>query len=98
MHNAPAGYWSIATRSMAPSTSLCAYDGSFVAGLLEACALARARGEAVLLIAYDAPYPEPLRAKRPVPDAFGAALLLSPAAGAGSLAMIELSLGGSSCT
>ena len=35
-----------------------------------------------------------VRAKRPVPDAFGAALLLSPAAGAGSLAMIELSLGG----
>ena len=93
VHNAPAGYWSIATRSMAPSTSLCAYDGSFVAGLLEASALARARGEAVLLIAYDAPYPEPLRAKRPVPDVFGAALLLSPAASAGSLAALELSLG-----
>ena len=26
VHNAPAGYWSIATRSHAPSTSLCGYD------------------------------------------------------------------------
>jgi hypothetical protein len=93
VHNAPAGYWSIATRSMAPSTSLCAYDGSFGAGLLEACALARARSEAVLLIAYDAPYPQPLLGKRPVPDAFGAALLIVPSPGAGSLATLQLSLG-----
>lgn len=90
VHNAPAGYWSIATRSMAPSTSLCAFDGSFCAGLLEACALARSGGEAVLLIAYDAPYPEPLRAARPVPDAFGAALLLTPEASSTSLARIEV--------
>jgi len=90
VHNAAAGYWSIATRSRAPSTSLCAYDGSFVAGLLEACALVRAQGEAALLIAYDATYPEPLRTVRPIPDAFGVALLLSPSATAGSLARIEL--------
>ena len=35
VHNAPAGYWSIATGSMAASTSLCAYDGTFAAALLE---------------------------------------------------------------
>lgn len=35
VHNAPAGYWSIATGSMASSNVLAAYDGSFVAGLLE---------------------------------------------------------------
>src|SRR5205085_5133320 len=38
VHNAPAGYWGIATRSHAASTSLCAFDWSFAAGLLEACA------------------------------------------------------------
>jgi hypothetical protein len=94
VHNAPAGYWSIATRCMASSTSLCAYDASFGAGLLEACALAQAGREPVLLIAYDAPYPEPLRAKRPVPDAFGAALLLAPAASAASLARLSLATTG----
>jgi 3-oxoacyl-(acyl-carrier-protein) synthase len=35
VHNAPAGYWSIATRAMATSNVLCAHDGSFAAGLLE---------------------------------------------------------------
>ena len=93
VHNAPAGYWSIATRSMAPSTSVCAYDASLGAGLLEAAALVLARGEAVLLIAYDAPYPEPLRAKRPVPDAFGVALVLAPASSARAQAQLRLRLG-----
>jgi hypothetical protein len=92
VHNAPAGYWSIATRDMHPSTSLCAYDGSFAAGLLEACALVNARLEPVLLIAYDATYPEPLRAKRPVPDAFGAGIVLAPARGAQSLAGVAVAL------
>jgi hypothetical protein len=93
VHNAPAGYWSIATRSMAPSTSVCGYDASFGAGLLEACALVHALGQAVLLLAYDAPYPEPLWAKRPVADAFGAALVLAPAATGRGLARLELGLG-----
>jgi hypothetical protein len=91
VHNAPSGYWSIATRSMAASTSLCGYDASFGAGLIEAFALLRAQQAPVLLIAYDAPYPEPLLAKRPVRDAFGVALLLAPA-GATALARLELSL------
>ena len=38
---------------------------------------------AVLLIAYDASYPEPLRSVRPIPDAFGVALLLAPSRGRG---------------
>jgi len=92
VHNAPAGYWSIATRDMHPSTSLCAYDGSFAAGLLEACALVRERGEPVLLVAYDATYPEPLRAKRPVPDAFGAGIVLAPSRGAHGLASLAVAL------
>jgi len=94
VHNAPSGYWSIATRCMAPSTSLCGYDASFGAGLLEACAFLHAHGKPVLLVAYDAPYPEPLLAKRPVRDAFGLALLLAPQAGARALANLELTLAG----
>jgi len=92
VHNAPSGYWSIATRCMAPSTSLCGYDASFGAGLLEACAFLHAHGRPVLLVAYDAPYPEPLLAKRPVRDVFGLALLLAPAGGGRALANFELGL------
>ncbi|MGE0801405.1 MAG: beta-ketoacyl synthase chain length factor [Lautropia sp.] len=78
VHNAPSGYWGIAMHATTCSTSLCAYDASFAAGLIDAMALLADRAEPVLLIAYDAPYPEPLRSCRPITDAFGLALVLAP--------------------
>lgn len=78
VHNAPAGYWSIATRCMAPSTSLCAFDATFGAGLLEAAAQTAANGERCMLISFDTHYPEPLYALRPIPYAMGVALVLNP--------------------
>jgi Beta-ketoacyl synthase, N-terminal domain len=92
VHNAPAGYWSIATGAMAPSTSLCAFDGSFGAGLLEAMCQVRSARTPVLLIAYDTGYPEPLHRVRPIADAFGIALLLSPGQGDATLARVEAEL------
>jgi hypothetical protein len=78
VHNAPAGYWGIATGAMLPSDTLGAFDASFGAGLLEALGRVAAQPSVpVLLIAYDAPYPEPLHAVRPVPDAFGVGLVMS---------------------
>ena len=47
----------------------------------------------MLLIAYDTDYPEPMHAKRPVPDAFGAAFVLTPQREPGSLMRIEMALG-----
>jgi len=76
VHNACAGYWHIATQSRARSTSLCGRDASFGAGLLEAAVQCVTGGEPVLLVASDVPYPEPLHGSRPLPDAFGVALLL----------------------
>jgi len=77
VHNAPSGYWGIATGSMHPADSLAAFDASFGAGLLEALGrLAANPAQPVLLIAYDAPYPEPLHATRPMPDSFALALVL----------------------
>jgi hypothetical protein len=95
VHNAASGYWGIATGSMAASSALCAFDGSFAAGLLEAVTLAVVDRAPVLLLAYDVDYPEPLRSVRPVPDAFGVALVLSPRRSAGSLACVRLH--GDSC-
>jgi len=92
VHNAAAGYWSIATGATAPSAVLCAYDGSFGAGLLEALAQVAVDRIPSLLIAYDADYPEPLFATRPVPDAFGAALLLTPEPGPGAFGRISATL------
>lgn len=92
VHNAAAGYWSIATGATAPSTALCAFDGSFAAGLLEALAQLADSAGPVLLVSYEAPYPEPLRAARPLPHAFAVALVLSPAAPGADAACIAATL------
>jgi hypothetical protein len=78
VHNAAAGYWHIAVAGRAPSTSLAAFDASFAAGLLEALVQATADDRPVLLVAADVPYPEPLHAKRPLPDTMAVALVLAP--------------------
>jgi hypothetical protein len=46
----------------------------------------------VLLVAYDTEYPPPLHAKRPIPDALGVAMVLTPEPTARSIASIELAL------
>lgn len=92
VHNAAAGYWSIATGAMTPSNVLSAFDASFAAGLLEALTQVIVNQHKVLLIVCDTDYPEPLHAKRPLQDAFGVALVLAPAASSRSLARLEAEL------
>lgn len=92
VHNAPAGYWSIASGAMASSSVLCASDASFGAGLLEALAQVVADHERCVLISYDTDYPEPLRSVRPVPDAFGIALVLAARQSPRALSRIDVSI------
>jgi hypothetical protein len=92
VHNAPAGYWSIAAHAMAASHVLCAHDGSFAAGLLESACQAAVDGHDALLIASDTGYPYPLNAFRPIRDAFGTALVLAPIETARTLARIDITL------
>ena len=92
VHNAAAGYWGIATRSREASTSLCAYDASFTAGLVEAAAQVASWRKPVALIAYDQPYPEPLHSARPLLASFGAALVLAPHATRRASATLELAV------
>jgi hypothetical protein len=90
VHNAAAGYWCIAAGSHEPSTSLCAHDASFAAGLLESATQVTVDDAVVVLIAYDHPYPEPLNTARPITAAFGMALILTPRQTEKSLAAIEV--------
>jgi hypothetical protein len=92
VHNAASGYWGIATGATAASNALCACDASFAAGLLEALVQLRIEETAVLLIAYDADHPEPMRTVRPIPDAFAVALLLTPSQRRESLAQLTAHL------
>lgn len=93
VHNAPAGYWSIATEAREPSTSICVFESSFAAGLLEAALQVTTSQRPVLLVAYDAPYPPPLDVLYPMIAPFGVALLLAPAPGTASLGRLAIELG-----
>jgi hypothetical protein len=91
VHNAPAGYWSILTRDMAPTVSLSAFDASFAAGLIEAATQLASGAGRVLLVAYDTPAPAPIWRFRPLQAPFAVAMLLRQAtvpAGSG----VELAL------
>lgn len=92
VHNAAAGYWSIATRSREPSTSLCCFDASFAAGLLECAAQVAVDRRPVALISYDQPYPEPLHAARPIASVFGVAFIMIPEETRRSISTIDLEL------
>ena len=92
VHNAPAGYWSIAARAMGASNVLCAHDGSFAAGLLDGVCEVAVDATPLLLVAFDTDYPEPMRAVRPIQDAFGVALVLAPVKGPRTLARLDVEL------
>lgn len=90
VHNAAAGYWHIAVTGRAASTSLCGFDTSFAAGLIEAAGQLHGEpSQPVLLVASDTPYPEPLHATRPLPDSLGVALVLRPT-GDGAVARLVI--------
>lgn len=91
VHNAPAGYWSIATRCTAASTSLCAYDATFSAGLLEAAAQTLDTDKPCLLVAFDTAYPEPLYKVRPLPYPFALALVIRASETAATKAALTIS-------
>jgi hypothetical protein len=92
VHNAAAGYWSIATGAMSASTVLGAFDACFGAGLLETLTQVVVDDTRVVCLACDTGYPEPLRGARPIPDAFGMALVLAPQRSAKALTKISVSL------
>jgi hypothetical protein len=93
VHNAPAGYWSIAHGCAEASVTLSAFDASFAAGLLEAATQVSQQSRPVLLLAYDSDYPPPLQMHRRITDSFGIALLLAPLGAGRALATLRMALG-----
>jgi hypothetical protein len=78
VHNAPAGYWTIATGCMKSSTAISGGEFSFGAGLLEAALLALRESSAVLFAAYDVAACGPLADVVPCRSSFAVALVLAP--------------------
>jgi hypothetical protein len=83
VHNAPSGYWSIATGAMLATTSVAASRETFAAGLLEAACQVVERHGPVLLAAYDSTGTGPVARVSCVAQSFGCALLLDRATAPG---------------
>jgi len=92
VHNAAAGYWSIATQCQQSSTALACYDWSFGSGLLEAAAYVCTEEKTVLLVAYDLPPPIPLYAAQPLHVGYAVALVLTPHRSRRSMVQLDLAL------
>ncbi len=92
VHNAPAGYWTIATGCHEPSTAVCAHRLSFGAGLLEAITHALADSCPVLLVCSDIAGVYPLVEETGCTQSFGCALVLAPEASDRTLASLEITL------
>jgi hypothetical protein len=88
VHNAAAGYWSIASRSRAPSISMSAHDFTVAAGFLEALPLVCIEELATLLVLSDCEVADVMHSKRPVDSPFACTLWLTPQASANSLGRI----------
>lgn len=92
VHNAPAGYWTIATGCHATSSAVTAGYASLGAGLLEAATLALAEQRPVLLVCSDIAGHGPLGEMTGTRGPFGIALVLSPTATPHTLARLDMEL------
>lgn len=96
VHNAPAGYWTIATHCHASSSAVSGGETSFGTGLLEAATLAVADDRDVLLASYDIAGSGPLGEMTATTGPFAVALVLSPHAATGAMRLdITPSMGNS---
>jgi hypothetical protein len=77
VHNAAAGYWTIAVRSYAPYTSLSVYENTFAAGLLEAAMQTVCERTPVLFAAYDIEAVGPLAPMSNCAGLFGIGMVIS---------------------
>lgn len=93
VHNAPSGYWAIASGSQAASTALSAYEHSFGAGLLEALAQVASDGQPLLLAGCDTEAQGPLASVNTSRGLLGVALVLAPQQGARSRFALQWEVG-----
>jgi hypothetical protein len=92
VHNAPVGYWTIATGCHAPSTAVAAQRASFGAGLLEAASQVLTEQRAVLLVCIDTAGSGPLGEVTGCREPFGCAMVLAPERSDATLARLDLQL------
>ena len=90
VHNAPAGYWTVAAHCHAAATAISAARATFAAGLFEAAIEVASEGEPVLLAAYDIAARGPLAEMAPSALPFATAFVLSGARSERTMARLSL--------
>jgi hypothetical protein len=78
VHNAPTGYWSIATKSHSPANAVSAYSYTASVAFLEAAIQASEEKMPVLLVTQEMAAPITLKQICPSEQPFSAAFLLTP--------------------
>lgn len=92
VHNAAAGYWTMATGCHAPSSAMTALEFTFGASLLEAASFAHAETSPVLLVGGDGPGCGPLAEVIASRQRFGCALVLAPERSTNAFARLDMRL------
>lgn len=90
VHNAPAGYWTIATDCHAPSSAVCAYRDTVGAGLLESAMQVLADRTPVLFVCGDVAGAGALADMTGSTQAFACALVLAPETSPRTMATLAL--------
>jgi hypothetical protein len=90
VHNAPAAYWSIATKSKKPSTSIACASKTFSAALLDTITFLTVENQDALLAIYDIAGPNQLAKYHLTQKDFGAALVLQKQKSKSSLAELKI--------
>lgn len=93
VHNAAAGYWTIATGCLKPYTSVSGYTFTFGEGLLEAASQALSEGSPVLYVAFDIEARGPVGTMQPSRGVFAGALVLAAEQSDRSLAKLAFEVG-----
>ncbi len=91
VHNAPVGYWSIASESKMPSSSICGHDHSFAAGLLDTYSQVLIEKIPAMLTAADNVVAGRLQPFRDIAYPFATSFVLTPNQTKKSLASLTLS-------
>ncbi len=90
VHNAASGYWAIAAKAQAFSTSLSAGSATFSAGLLEALTFCTVEAQPVLYVAYDYPPYNILSSVRNVQYPFAVGMVMQPVQDNDSISNLQL--------
>lgn len=80
VHNAPAGYWTISTKTMSAANSVAGYEQSVSLTLLEAMVQCESEQKPMLLTFYDAPVSTVLEPLLLNQEAFAFSIILYPVA------------------